>query len=138
MDSLQSVKQRFGIIGNNKDLNRAIEKSIRVASSEDVYYTSHNSKINDIAFKLEALKREAPIAKGEHIANLHVEGTLKSNFSIPLYAQEDVETAGFFSRIYSKFKGFFFTQKKAEYKEMMEGITASLLKKEGQSNKATF
>ena len=26
MDSLQSIKQRFGIIGNNLGLNRALEK----------------------------------------------------------------------------------------------------------------
>jgi len=34
MDSLQSVKQRFGIIGNNIGLNRALEKALRVASTD--------------------------------------------------------------------------------------------------------
>ncbi len=34
MDSLQSIKQRFSIIGNNLHLNRAIEKSIRVAPTD--------------------------------------------------------------------------------------------------------
>ena len=34
MDSLQSVKQRFGIIGNNIGLNRALEKAIRVSSTD--------------------------------------------------------------------------------------------------------
>jgi transcriptional regulator with PAS, ATPase and Fis domain len=34
MESLQSIKQRFGIIGNNLHLNRAIEKSIRVAPTD--------------------------------------------------------------------------------------------------------
>ena len=34
MDSLQSVKQRFGIIGNNTGLNRALEKALQVASTD--------------------------------------------------------------------------------------------------------
>ena len=34
MDSLQNIKQRFGIIGNNIGLNRALEKSIRVAETD--------------------------------------------------------------------------------------------------------
>ena len=32
MDSVLSVKQRFGIIGDNPKLNRALEKSIQVAN----------------------------------------------------------------------------------------------------------
>ena len=34
MDSLQSIKQRFGIIGNNLGLNRALEKSLRVSNTD--------------------------------------------------------------------------------------------------------
>jgi len=34
MESLQTVKQRFGIIGNDAILNRSIEKAIRVAPTE--------------------------------------------------------------------------------------------------------
>ncbi len=34
MESIQSVKQRFGIIGNNEKLNRALEKSIQVSNSD--------------------------------------------------------------------------------------------------------
>ncbi|TWP30630.1 sigma-54-dependent Fis family transcriptional regulator [Apibacter muscae] len=34
MDSLQIVKQRFGIIGNNLELNRALEKSMQVAPTD--------------------------------------------------------------------------------------------------------
>ena len=34
MDSLHSVKQRFGIIGNNPALNRALEKALRVSSTD--------------------------------------------------------------------------------------------------------
>ncbi|MDC0514454.1 sigma-54 dependent transcriptional regulator [Flavobacteriaceae bacterium] len=34
MDSLQNVKQRFGIIGNNIGLNRALEKALQVASTD--------------------------------------------------------------------------------------------------------
>ncbi len=34
MESILSVKQRFGIIGDNHKLNRAIEKSIQVANSD--------------------------------------------------------------------------------------------------------
>jgi transcriptional regulator with PAS, ATPase and Fis domain len=34
MDSLQSVKQRFGIIGNNIGLNRALEKALRVSTTD--------------------------------------------------------------------------------------------------------
>ena len=31
METVQSIKQRFGIIGNDKGLNRAIEKAIQVS-----------------------------------------------------------------------------------------------------------
>ena len=34
MESIQSIKQRFSIIGNDKGLNRAIEKSIQVAPTD--------------------------------------------------------------------------------------------------------
>ena len=34
MDSLQSVKQRFGIIGNNTALNRSLEKAMRVSITD--------------------------------------------------------------------------------------------------------
>ena len=34
MENILSVKQRFGIIGDNPKLNRAIEKSIKVANSD--------------------------------------------------------------------------------------------------------
>jgi DNA-binding NtrC family response regulator len=33
-DSLQTIKQRFGIIGNDEKLNRALEKTIRVAPTD--------------------------------------------------------------------------------------------------------
>ena len=34
MDALQTIKQRFGIIGNNLGLNRALEKCIRVSNTD--------------------------------------------------------------------------------------------------------
>jgi transcriptional regulator with PAS, ATPase and Fis domain len=34
MDSLQAIKQRFGIIGNDMHLNRALEKAVRVAPTD--------------------------------------------------------------------------------------------------------
>jgi transcriptional regulator with PAS, ATPase and Fis domain len=34
MESLQTIKQRFGIIGNDPQLNRALEKAIRVAPTD--------------------------------------------------------------------------------------------------------
>ncbi len=34
MESLQTVKQRFGIIGNNTQLNRGLEKAVRVAPTD--------------------------------------------------------------------------------------------------------
>ncbi|MBL4663341.1 MAG: sigma 54-interacting transcriptional regulator [Flavobacteriaceae bacterium] len=34
MENIQAVKQRFGIIGNNPGLNRAVEKSIQVAPTD--------------------------------------------------------------------------------------------------------
>ena len=34
MDSLQTIKQRFGIIGNNINLNRALEKAIQVSPTD--------------------------------------------------------------------------------------------------------
>jgi len=34
MENLQAIKQRFGIIGNNPQLNRALEKAVRVAPTD--------------------------------------------------------------------------------------------------------
>ncbi len=34
MESIQTIKQRFGIIGNTQELNRAIEKAIQIAPTE--------------------------------------------------------------------------------------------------------
>ena len=34
MESLQAIKQRFGIIGNDVQLNRALEKAVRVAATD--------------------------------------------------------------------------------------------------------
>ena len=34
MESIQAIKQRFGIIGNDPKLNRAIEKAIQVAPTD--------------------------------------------------------------------------------------------------------
>ena len=34
MESIQAIKQRFGIIGNDPALNRAIEKAIQVAPTD--------------------------------------------------------------------------------------------------------
>ena len=34
MDSLLAIKQRFGIIGNDMHLNRALEKAVRVAATD--------------------------------------------------------------------------------------------------------
>ncbi len=34
MESVQAIKQRFGIIGNNEKLNRAVEKAIQVAPTD--------------------------------------------------------------------------------------------------------
>jgi len=34
MDNLQGIKQRFGIIGISQGLNRALEKALRVSSTD--------------------------------------------------------------------------------------------------------
>ena len=34
MESVQAIKQRFGIIGNDPKLNRAIEKALQVAPTD--------------------------------------------------------------------------------------------------------
>ena len=34
MESIQAIKQRFGIIGNDAKLNRSIEKAIQVAPTD--------------------------------------------------------------------------------------------------------
>jgi transcriptional regulator with PAS, ATPase and Fis domain len=34
MESVQHIKQRFGIIGNDEVLNRALEKALRVSATE--------------------------------------------------------------------------------------------------------
>ena len=49
MESTQNIKQRFGIIGNHPGLNRALEKTLRVASTEITVLVS-GAKYATIAF----------------------------------------------------------------------------------------
>ena len=47
MDNIQTIKQRFGIIGINDSLNRAIAKALRVASTNiPVLVTGHSGSGN--------------------------------------------------------------------------------------------
>ena len=45
MESIQNIKQRFGIIGNHPGLNRALEKTLRVASTEITVLVSGESGV---------------------------------------------------------------------------------------------
>ena len=45
MESIQNIKQRFGIIGNHLGLNRALEKTLRVASTEITVLVSGESGV---------------------------------------------------------------------------------------------
>ena len=45
MESTQNIKQRFGIIGNHPGLNRALEKTLRVASTEITVLVSGESGV---------------------------------------------------------------------------------------------
>ena len=45
MESTQNIKQRFGIIGNHSGLNRALEKTLRVASTEITVLVSGESGV---------------------------------------------------------------------------------------------
>ena len=45
MESIQNIKQRFGIIGNHSGLNRALEKTLRVASTEITVLVSGESGV---------------------------------------------------------------------------------------------
>ena len=48
MESILAVKQRFGIIGDNPKLNRAIEKSFQVERSEVTVPAAKIKSINEI------------------------------------------------------------------------------------------
>ena len=108
-------------------------KEAEVVTPKDVYFTSHHSKAKRLKFKLESLKKSAPLAKGTHVANLHVEGTLKENFVIPLYTKTEVRESGLFRRMFNRVKGYFVSQKRVEYKELVTKITSSLLKEENKT-----
>tara|TARA_B100001029_G_scaffold165355_1_gene156945 strand:+ start:2329 stop:3600 length:1272 start_codon:yes stop_codon:yes gene_type:complete len=45
MENIQNIKQRFGIIGNHPGLNRALEKTIRVAGTEITVLVSGESGV---------------------------------------------------------------------------------------------
>ena len=45
MESIQNIKQRFGIIGNHPGLNRALEKTLRVASTDITVLVSGESGV---------------------------------------------------------------------------------------------
>ena len=53
METVQSIKQRFGIIGNDKGLNRAIEKAIQVAPTDiSVLVTGESGVGKDVVPKI--------------------------------------------------------------------------------------
>ena len=45
MENIQNIKQRFGIIGNHPGLNRALEKTLRVAGNEITVLVSGESGV---------------------------------------------------------------------------------------------
>ena len=45
MENIQNIKQRFGIIGNHPGLNRALEKTVRVAGTEITVLVSGESGV---------------------------------------------------------------------------------------------
>ena len=50
MESVLTVKQRFGIIGDNPKLNRAIEKSIQVANSDISVLVTGESGVGTVSY----------------------------------------------------------------------------------------
>ena len=68
METVQSIKQRFGIIGNNIVLNRAIEKALQVAPTDiSVLVTGESGVGKEVIPKLCLLNLEkADQSRGEH------------------------------------------------------------------------
>ena len=52
METVQSIKQRFGIIGNDKGLNRAIEKAIQVAPTDISVLVTGESGVGKVVPKI--------------------------------------------------------------------------------------
>jgi len=50
MESVQAIKQRFGIIGNDPILNRALEKALKVAPTEISVLVTGESGVGKKAF----------------------------------------------------------------------------------------
>ena len=50
MDNVQNIKQRFGIIGNDQQLNFAIGKAVRVAPTEISVLTTGESGVGKEVF----------------------------------------------------------------------------------------
>ena len=50
MESIQAIKQRFGIIGNDAKLNRSIEKAIQVAPTDISILVTGESGVGKRAF----------------------------------------------------------------------------------------
>lgn len=110
---------------------------VSVSSKEDVYFVSYQgkSRVEDLQFRLETLKKEAPIAKGDHIANLYVVGTLKPKLMVPLYSTQSVTKQGFFSELYTTVKSFLSSKSQVNREDLMKTVKNSLLPKNSSSEK---
>ena len=51
MDNIQTVKQRFGIIGNDIQLTRALEKAVRVSPTDISVLVTGESELEKKVFQ---------------------------------------------------------------------------------------
>lgn len=110
MESIQAIKQRFGIIGNDVKLNRAIEKAIQVAPTDIsvlvtgesgvgkeaipkiIHSLSHRKHGKFIAVNCGAIPEEQltlnfSVTKKDHLQEQqqHVAVTLKRLMEVPFF-----------------------------------------------------
>ena len=101
---------------------------MKVNSSKDIYLSYLAlSGLNSLSFRLETLKAKAPIAKGEHVANLFVDGGLVADFKVPLYASSEVKLRGLISSLFARAKALFVAPEKKSQKELLREVKDSLL-----------
>lgn len=79
-------------------------ETVEVITPKNNFFSYRTSEgLDKLSFRVENLKTTAPIAKGDHIANLYVTGGLKEDFIIPLHAASTIKSKGFLSSLYDKF-----------------------------------
>lgn len=84
------------------------KRNVAVSVGQKKYFTLPYNYYLSTKLTVVYTPMKAPIKKGQHIADLHIQTPSIASYSIPLYAQEDIESYGIIQKIFFNLKYFLY------------------------------